>query len=47
MTRAAIAACGDTAQHRMVSGALMGAGAGALLGGLTTPQPHMHPPRRW
>lgn len=47
-----LAACGDTAQERMISGGLIGAGAGALLGGITTPSPaqrdwHEPPPVRW
>lgn len=37
-----LAACGDTAQERMLTGGLIGAGTGALLGGMTTPNPH-HP----
>ena len=37
-----LTACGNTAQERMISGGLIGAGTGALLGGLTTPQPAPH-----
>jgi hypothetical protein len=41
----ALAACGNTAQDRMLSGAAIGAIGGGLLGGLTTPTPA--PDRGW
>ena len=37
-----LAACGNSAQERMLSGAAIGAIGGGLLGGLTTPTPAPH-----
>lgn len=35
----ALSACGNTAQERMLTGGLIGAGIGAFAGAATTPEP--------